>query len=266
MKAERMLAVATKALLVLIALGGCAKPAPDLSYGPGEIKQYQVPAGKLKMNLSVYLPGKYSESGLRYPVLYLLHGDGGNDRTFFGGGYIEFGRAMSDANVALIIDKLLQERKTKPLIVACPALATEEDVLSFFVPFVDATFRTFSRKESRAIAGHSTGGFKALHLSLAHPQAFGVCGGLSSFGLSSILAEYQYSTQDLKSNPVLYWLYAGTKDQEALASSSKDTVNLLRERGLSATYVEDDGDHINRAAARLAQFVEYLSKRLKWGD
>lgn len=264
MKANLVRVAATTVVLVLTVLGGCAKPGPDLSYGPGEVKQYQVPAGKLKMDLSVYLPGRYGESGLRYPVLYLLHGDDGNDRTFFGGGYAQYGGAMSDANVSLIVDKLLQERKIKPLIVASPALGTEEDVLRFFVPFVDATLRTLPKKESRAIAGHSKGGYMALHISLARPDAFTISGGLCSFGLSSILAEYKYSSRDLKSNPVLYWLYAGTKDTIASASSSKDAVSFLREKGLAASYVEDDGDHVNRVATRLAQFIEYLSKQLKW--
>jgi enterochelin esterase-like enzyme len=263
MKSERVLAAATS-VLVLIVLGGCAKSGPNVVYGPGEVKRYQVPAGKLMMNLSVYLPGKYAESGLHYPVLYLLHGDDGDDRTFFGGGYAGNGAAMSDANVSLMIDRLLQEGKIGPLIVACPSQATEEDVLRFFVPFVDATFRTLRTKGSRAIAGHSSGGFKALHLSLAHPEAFGISGGFSSGGLSSIISEYKYSAQDFKSSPVFYWLYAGTKDQIALAASSKDTVSLLRGKGLDATYVEDQGDHVNKVARRLAQFIEFLSKRLTW--
>ena len=264
MKTRRILTAATVVLPALIAFGGCAKPSLDLSYGAGEVKQYLVPAGKLKLNLSVYLPGRYGESAEQYPVLYLLHGDGGNDRTFFGGGYPEFGGVMGDANAGLIVDRLLQERKTRPLIVVCPALGTEEDVVRFYMPFVDATFRTLPRKESRAIAGHSMGGFNALHLSLGHPGVFSVCGGLSAFGLSGILSEYQYSSRDFKSNPTLYWLYAGTKDQYAVARSNKDMVGFLRKKGLSTAYVEDEGDHINRIPVRLAQFIEYLSKRLSW--
>ena len=228
----------------------------------GNVKQYQVLAGEAKRNMSVYLPEGYGESGASYPVLYLLHGLTGDDRTFFGVGYAASG-GMSDANVSVIVDRLVQEGKVRPLIVACPALGLDEDVLRYFVPFVDATLRTIPKRESRAIAGHSAGGYDALFIALAHPEAFSIAGGFSVWAPSETTASELIKTHDLKSNPVLFWLYAGTQDYGA-TQPNRHFVKFLRENGLDTTYTEDDGDHDNKVGLRLIDFIEYLSGRLKW--
>jgi enterochelin esterase-like enzyme len=224
----------------------------------GSVKQYQVPAGEAIRNISVYLPEGYDESGASYPVLYLLHGLYGDDRTFFGAS-----GSLSNANVSFIVDRLVQEGKVSPLIVACPALGLDEDVLRYFVPFVDATLRTIPKRESRAIAGHSAGGYDALFIALAHPEAFSIAGGFSVWAPSETTAGELIKTRDLKSNPILFWLYAGTQDDGA-AKQNSHFVDFLRANGLDTTYTEDDGNHANKVAERLSEFIEFLSKTLKW--
>lgn len=234
------------------------------AFSAGEVKHYQVPVSAGNTGkVSIYLPEGYGESSVSYPVLYLLHGTGGDDLTFLGGGYSGIGGAMSDANVSVIADRLLEQGKIKPLIVACPALGLDEDVLRYFVPFVDSTFRTIPKRESRAIAGHSTGGRSAIYVALLHPEAFSVAGGFSSTDLIAGLP-YGVTTEDLRLNPVLFWLYAGTQDHFDTAQPNREFVSFLRDNGLTTTYVEDEGDHISEVPKRLGEFLEYLSKWLKW--
>jgi len=170
---------------------------------------------------------------------------------------------MSDANASVIMDSLLQRGRIRPFIVACPSLQSEEDLLRYFVPFVDATFRTIPKRESRAIAGHSSGGFTAMDLSLAHPEAFSISGAFAPIALLSIAPNIS-TAQGLKPNPISFWLYAGRKDTMAISWAVKGFAGELRKNGQSTMYVEDDGDHIKNVARRLSELIEYVFKHLTW--
>lgn len=259
MKPKKLAIIVAAAAAFLITAESCSKSA-GASYPAGQVKNYGVPAGKLSLNLSVYLPGGYDESASRYPVLYLLHGDDGDDRTFFGGGYQLSDGAMSDANVGVIMDGLLQKGRIRPFIVACPALKSDGDFLRYFVPFVDATFRTIAEKRSRAVAGHSSGGYLAMETSLAHPEMFSVAGGFAAHALLAITPNVSGTTA-LRSHPVSYWLYAGAKDTVTIPWTVKGFAGELKKADQSVTYLQDDGDHVSKVAARLPEFLEFLSRR-----
>jgi len=233
----------------------------------GEVKHYPLPEveGTDTRTLSIYLPEGYGNSNASYPVLYLLHGDEGSNLTFLGKGYNSY---MSDANVAVILDRLLLEKKVDPMIVVCPDMTNvvlyDEYLLDTVIPFVEKTFRTMPTREFRAVAGHSMGGYHSLYLALMHPDMFCIAGGLASYiedhrrELAKLVDAY-----DRRANAMVIWLYAGAQDENGTAKPSRDLATILNAHGLPATYVEDDGDHINKVAARLAQFLEYLSKSLK---
>jgi enterochelin esterase family protein len=234
----------------------------------GELKHFQIqskiPGNSRKTALSVYLPGDYNTSGAPYPVLYLIHGGSGNDLTFLGGGYRG---EMSDANASVIVDRLVQEGRIKPLIVVCPDVssASEEYLSRDIVSYVDETFRTIPNRESRAIAGHSQGGFDSLNAILAHPEVFSIAGGFSSSGLESLRARLGKLLKDhnQKSNPIRFWLYAGTNDI-GMTQQSRDFAKALKESGLPIEYTEDDGDHTSKVAQRLGECIEYFANFLKW--
>jgi enterochelin esterase family protein len=239
----------------------------------GEVKPYQVPEVEeaSKRALTVYLPEGYSKSEAAYPVLYLLHEIDGDNLTFLGGGYPKSGGAMSDANVSIIAERLLKEGRIKPLIVACPDLGgiSQYDIeylLRRIVPFVDSTFRTIPNRESRAIAGHSSGGYLSLLLALSNPGYFSIVGGFSSY-----IAKVYFKTQleelvqahSEVSGSIIFWLYSGRQNQYGVTESNREFADFLNQNGLAAIYVEDDGDHTNQVADRLADFVEYISRHLE---
>ena len=177
---------------------------------------------------------------------------------------------MSDANVSVIVDGLVREGRIKPLIVACPDVNSigifDEYLPRDIVSFVDKTFRTIRNRESRAIAGHSNGGISSLYMALAHPEAFSVAGGFSSYGLESLTMRLDelVKAHSQKSYPTRFWLYAGTNDQLGAIYPARDFVAALKEESLPTEYLEDDGDHINKVAQRLGDFIEYSAGFLKW--
>jgi enterochelin esterase-like enzyme len=138
----------------------------------------------------VYLPPAYSPEK-KYPVLYLLHGIGGNEYEW--SGYVK-----ADA----IIDKLIVAGLAKPMIVVMPngrALADdrpgenpfvpekaigfarfERDLLDSLIPAVQAKYATYSDREQRGLAGLSMGGGQALNFGLGHLETFAWVGGFSA--------------------------------------------------------------------------------------
>jgi S-formylglutathione hydrolase FrmB len=130
----------------------------------------------------VYLPPGYLQSGLRYPVLYLLHG-GGSDQA----AWVTFGRVQS------IMDGFIAADPSSAAIAVMPdgndaqwydsldgTIANERYVLDFLIPYVDRHFRTIAERGGRAIDGLSNGGYGAMHLAAKAPDRFVAAGGMSS--------------------------------------------------------------------------------------
>ncbi len=131
---------------------------------------------------SIYLPPGYETSFRSYPVVYLLHGYS-DDET----GWIQFGEA--DA----ITDRGIKNGDFPPAIIVMPDgkvswycndytkkdswqdMFTEE-----FIPYIEKVYRIRAKKEFRAIAGLSMGGFGALNISMNHPDLFSTCVAMSS--------------------------------------------------------------------------------------
>jgi hypothetical protein len=130
----------------------------------------------------VYLPPGYADSGLRYPVLYLLHGGGGDAAD-----WVTYGGIQS------IMDGLVAADAANAAIVVMPdgtdaqwhdsldgRLWNQEYVLEYLVPYVDRHFRTIAQRDGRVIDGLSNGGYGALHLSAKAPDRFVAAGAMSA--------------------------------------------------------------------------------------
>jgi enterochelin esterase-like enzyme len=156
----------------------------------GSVITRRLPMGPLRKDGSlaftsgvcVYLPPRYATSGLRYPVLYLLHGGGGDQ-----GEWVTFGRVQTIADRAFIDD----ERNA--LIIVIPdgtadagwfdaydeRYLNERYVLRYVVPYIDRHFRTIADRRGRVIDGLSNGGYGALHLAAKAPDMFAAAGSMS---------------------------------------------------------------------------------------
>lgn len=148
-----------------------------------------VPAGPLRPDgalaftsgACVYLPPGYAASGMRYSVLYLLHGGGGDQAD-----WVTFG------TVAKILDGAYNADPKHALIVVMPdgrsgqyhdyyddRFLMETYLLRALVPAVDERFRTIADRTGRAIAGLSNGGYGAMHMAAKAPDLFTVAGSMS---------------------------------------------------------------------------------------
>lgn len=140
--------------------------------------------------VSVYLPPGYDEEvDVRYPVLYLLHGHPVTHQMWVGGGY------NSPRDLVTVVDGLVMRGAVQPMIIVMPDAMTtyggsyytnsavngawEDFIADELVRYVDGHFRTLARPESRAIAGHSAGGFGALAVAMKHPERYSVVYAMS---------------------------------------------------------------------------------------
>ena len=154
----------------------------DVPHGRVEQGYYTNYAGTEK-RIHIYLPPGYdTDTGKRYPVLYLNHGGGENDSHWTAtspraGGFANF-----------ILDNLIAAGKARPMIIAMPNTgrlvsgtppklgeddACSQEYLEDILPFVDGRYRTRTNRASRAVAGLSMGGFVVLNTGLTHLETFG---------------------------------------------------------------------------------------------
>lgn len=130
------------------------------------------PAVDRRMKFDIVLPENYYQSAERYPVLYLLHGYMQN--------YTVWGRNLAAAFYARNLDDLilvLPDAGNSWFINYASSEAGKKDnwedhIIEDVIAHVDANYRTEARREGRAIAGLSMGGFGAFSMGLRHPERF----------------------------------------------------------------------------------------------
>lgn len=241
---------------------------------------YDSPALGLERRMTVYTPAGYETSGKSYPVLYLLHGMGGDEEA-----WISLGRT------AQILDNLIAQGKAKPMIVVMPngnasqeaapgessrgmvpptmqlpktMEGSYEQAFPEIVKFIDKNYRTIKSKSGRAIAGLSMGGFHSLHISKQYPDMFNYIGLFSAAimpnkEVSSPIYENMEGKLKVQfdKNPALYWIAIGKTD--FLYKANEEYRKLLDEKGYKYTYYESDEGHIwKNWRIYLTEFVPML--------
>ena len=253
----------------------------DVPHGTVSKVWYESATAGFDRRLSVYTPAGYEQNKkAKYPVLYVLHGIGGDEDA-----WLDQGRA------AQILDNLIAQGKAKPMIVvftngnisqeAAPGQnstgyvrpttslpqtmeGTFETSFPEIVNFIDANYRTLAKKQSRAICGLSMGGFHTLYISLNNPDMFGYSGMFSAaIGVSDDSVSPIYQDFDAKlatyfsKKPNLLWVGCGNTD--FLIQANRDFVKKLEDNKYKHTYLENDGGHIwKNWRIYLTEFVPQL--------
>lgn len=199
----------------------------------------------------VYTPPGYSKNK-KYPVLYLLHGIGGDEKEWLNGGHPE-----------VILDNLYAEGKIQPMIVVLPngramkddraggnimapekveAFAVfEKDLLNDLIPFIDKKYPTLKDKDNRAIAGLSMGGGQSLNFGLGNTDRFSWVGGFSSAPNTRIPEQLIPDPVKTKKELKLLWISCG--DNDGLLSFSKRTHDYLVRNNVPHIYYLEPGGH-----------------------
>jgi enterochelin esterase-like enzyme len=183
----------------------------------------------------VYTPPGFDKKK-KYPVLYLLHGIGGDEKEWFVQG-----------KPHLILDNLYAQGKLKPMIVVLPngramkddravgniydgvkvqAFATfEKDLLNDLIPYIEKHYRVKSDRNQRALAGLSMGGGQSLNFGLGNLETFAWIGGFSSAPNTKMPKDLLPDPAKAKAKLKLLWISCGDKD--GLITNSKRTHDYL---------------------------------------
>jgi len=191
-----------------------------IAHGRLEMVEYNSKTVGATRKLQVYLPPGYSQDK-KYPVLYLLHGIGGDET--------EWERFVTPD---LILDNLLADGKVVPMIVvmpngraqkndraegdiykAGPAFANfEHDLLDDVIPAIETRYAAATNRAERALAGLSMGGGQSLNFGLAHLDTFAWIGAFSAAPNTKAPVELVPDPAAVAQKLKLLWLSAGNQD------------------------------------------------------
>jgi len=199
----------------------------------------------------IYTPPGYSKDK-KYPVLYLLHGIGGDEKEWLNGGQPQ-----------VILDNLYAEKKVEPMIVVLPngramkddrasgnimapdkvqAFATfENDLIKDLIPYIEKNYPVIKDANHRAIAGLSMGGGQSLNFGLGNLDKFAWVGGFSSAPNTKKPEELIPDPAKAKEQIKLLWISCGDKD--GLISFSKRTHDYLKAKSVPHVYYIEHGYH-----------------------
>jgi enterochelin esterase-like enzyme len=191
-----------------------------IARGKLEAVEYDSKTVGVKRKAQVYTPPGYAREE-KYPVLYLLHGIGGDQYEWTRGGA---------ANV--VLDNLYADKKAAPMIVVLPNgraskeltardpipkqspafAAFEKDLLNDLIPFIEKNYPVKADRESRALAGLSMGGGQSLNFGLKNLDTFAWVGGFSSAPNTRKADDLVKDPADAAKKLKLLWLSCGDKD------------------------------------------------------
>jgi enterochelin esterase-like enzyme len=233
----------------------------DVPHGEVRVRWYRSATTGGWRRVCIYTPPGYDNSPqTRYPVLYLQHGAGEDER-----GWSTQGRAAD------IMDNLLAEGRARPMLVvmekgyatrpdepqgapsARPFSVFEDVVTRDLIPFIDSAYRTIPNRENRALAGLSMGGFQAFQIGLRHLDLFSHLGGFSGAGggfgggafdpktaHDGVMADAEAFNRKV---PLLF-LSIGTAENQRFQDSVRGFHDTLKRAGIRTVFFESPGtDH-----------------------
>lgn len=220
-----------------------------IEHGKLEIIEYESKSVGTTRKMNVYTPPGYSKEK-RYPVLYLLHGIGGDETEW-----------QRFATPDMLFDNLIADGKAVPMIVvmpngraqkndraegnvmaSAPAFAAfEKDLLDDVIPAIQSRYSVHDDRESRALAGLSMGGGQSLNFGLTHLDTFAWVGGFSSAPNTKAPEELIPDVQNAKQQLKLLWLSCGNKD--GLIRFSQRLQRFLKDKDIPHIWNVDSHGH-----------------------
>lgn len=249
------------------------RPVP---HGEVRIVWYDSPAVGGARSMHVYTPPEYDTSDEAYPVLYLIHGGGDDDRA-----WSTIGRA------GFIMDNLLAAGKVKPMIVVMPNGSVQrpglsyrlagadrtspaaikarteaiarlhdifcEDLLTTIMPLVEKRYRVLADRDHRAIAGLSMGGAETLRAAPPNLDKFAYI-GVFSMGLqvgenAGVNTDFEERNAEFLAHPdrtnallKLFWIGSGDNDH-IVTDGPRRLAETLKRYGIRHIFHETEGGH-----------------------
>ena len=167
---------------IIVAPPSTTPPPPPSSPSPSSITEISYRSAALADSswVKIYLPPNYATSGLRYPVVYMLHGRGdtlsawGRNQAMFdqliaAGTIPPFIGVMPDAPSSNRGGYYVDSAYTDA---SLPGAKVETAFITELLPYIDANYRTLAKRDGRALAGYSMGAYGALRYALAYPEQF----------------------------------------------------------------------------------------------
>ena len=223
----------------------------DIAHGKIDSIYYKSKTVGTNRKALIYTPPGFSKDK-KYPVLYLLHGIGGDEKEWLNGGHPQ-----------VILDNLYAENKIQPMIVVLPngramkddraignifdsakvqAFTTfEKDLLNDLIPFIEKKYPVLKDREHRAIAGLSMGGGQSLNFGLGNLNTFAWIGGFSSAPNTKLPEELLPHPDEAKKKLKLLWISCGADD--GLLTFSLRTHNYLLENDVPHIFYIMPGVH-----------------------
>src|SRR5687767_5152939 len=242
-----------------------------------DVRRDGVPRGKLEMvsyesksvgttrKMQVYTPPGYT-SEKKYPVLYLLHGIGGDETEW-----------QRFATPDVLLDNLIADGKARAMIVvmpngraqkndraegdvfrSAPAFAAfEKDLLEDVIPTIESRYSVEADREHRALAGLSMGGGQSLNFGLAHLDRFAWVGAFSAAPNTKPAKELVPEPDAAKAKLKLLFLSCGKRD--GLMRVSQGVHAYLKENNVPHVWHVDgnahDPPHWKNSLYHLAQLL-----------
>jgi enterochelin esterase-like enzyme len=224
---------------------------PNAKTGKVETISYESKTVGSIRKATVYTPPGFDKSK-KYPVLYLLHGIGGDEKEWLNGG-----------NPNVIFDNLYAEAKLVPMIVVMPngramkddsasgdimaadkvkAFSVfEKDLLNDLIPFIQKKYPVLKDREHRAIAGLSMGGGQSLNFGLGNLDMFAWVGAFSAAPNTKVGEELLAKPEETKKKLKMLWISCGDKDW--LIENSTRTHDYLSKNNVPHIYYIEPGVH-----------------------